>query len=185
MRKCKHCGTRYEPTQAVQTWCSYDCAIALAKKRLEKKEAKAHKAKLRRMKENAKTLGQLAKEAQVEFNKYIRLRDREKVCISCGRYHQGQWHAGHYRSVGACPELRFEELNVHKQCSVCNNHKSGNAIDYRINLVSRIGIENVEWLEGPHEPKKYTREQLREIKREYREKAKQLQAEIERNRGEL
>ena len=137
------------------------------------------------MKENAKTLGQLAKEAQAEFNKYIRLRDANKPCISCGRWHQGQWDAGHYRTVGANPELRFEELNVHRQCAPCNNHKSGDIVNYRWNLVQRVGQDKVDWLEGPHKAKKYTREQLKEIKRVYREKAKQLQAEQERNRGEL
>ena len=178
-RKCKHCGTLFTPRNSLHVACSLDCAMALGRERLEKKEAKEHKAKLRRMKENAKTLGQLAKEAQTEFNRYIRERDRDQPCISCGRHHEGQYHAGHYRSVGACPELRFEELNVHKQCAPCNNHKSGNVIEYRIRLVARIGIENVEWLEGPHDPKKYTREELRELKAEYRRKANELKKQRE------
>lgn len=173
-KKCKHCGEKFTPRNSLHVACSMDCALALGRERLEKKEAKEHRAKLRRMKENAKTLSQLAREAQTEFNRYIRERDYAEPCISCGRHHTGQYHAGHYRSVGACPELRFEELNVHKQCAPCNNHKSGNVIEYRINLVTRIGIENVEWLEGPHDPKKYTREELRELKAEYRRKANEL-----------
>ena len=78
------------------------------------------------------------------------------------------------RSVGACPELRFCELNVHKQCSACNNHKSGNIVEYRINLVKKIGVEQVEWLEGSHEPKKYTIEQIKSIQTEYKNKLREL-----------
>jgi hypothetical protein len=114
------------------------------------------------------------REAQAAFNRYIRLRDHDKPCISCGRQHQGQWHAGHYRSVGACPELRFMELNVHKQCAPCNDHLSGNIVEYRRGLIERIGIDQVEWLEGNHEAKKYTIEEIKAIKAEYTHKSKEL-----------
>ncbi|TEW24926.1 recombination protein NinG, partial [Histophilus somni] len=108
---------------------------------------KEERAKIKAVKERLKSRSERLKELQGVFNRFIRLRDKNLPCISCGRYHQGQWHAGHYRSVGACPELRFNEDNVHKQCSVCNNHKSGNVIEYRINLVAKIGVERVEFLE--------------------------------------
>ena len=94
--------------------------------------------------------------------------------MSCGRFHEGQWHAGHYRTVGANPELRFEPLNVHRQCAPCNNHKSGDIVNYRIELVRRIGWERVEWLEGPHQPQRYTIEGLKELKAGYRAKIKEL-----------
>ena len=38
---------------------------------------------------------------------------------------------------GAMPSLRFNTHNVHKQCSACNNHLSGNMIEYRINLIAK------------------------------------------------
>lgn len=91
------------------------------------------------------------------FVLYQGLRLMRQPCISCGRYHQGKYDAGHYRSVGACPELRFCEINCFRQCVPCNQHKSGNIIEYRINLVKRIGADKVAWLERQdHEPKKYT-----------------------------
>lgn len=80
-------------------------------------------------------------------------------------------------SVGARPALRFEEWNVHKQCQPCNNHKSGNAVLYRIGLKNKLGSKPVEWLEGPHDPKKYTIDDLKKIKQEYKDKLKQLLAE--------
>lgn len=133
----------------------------------------------RAAREKLKTRRDWAREAQAAFNAYIRERDHDQPCISCGRHHHGQWHAGHYRSVGAAPELRFEPLNVHKQCAPCNNHKSGNAIEYRINLLSRIGAEAVAWLEGPHEPKRYTVDELKEIKRHYARAARELRKKRE------
>jgi hypothetical protein len=56
---------------------------------------------------------------------------------------------------------------------------SGNLINYRINLAKKIGVDLVEWLEGPHEPKKYTIEQLREIKATYSRKARELKNKYE------
>ena len=103
------------------------------------------------------------------------MRDAKEPCISCGRYHEGQYHAGHYRSVGSTPELRFNELNCHKQCSVCNNYLSGNAIEYRRGLVAKIGIDQVEWVEGKHEPNKYTIDEIVQIKKYYQQKIKDIE----------
>ncbi len=107
-------------------------------------------------------------------NQYIRLRDADLPCVSCGRFHDGQWHAGHFRSAGGHPELRFEPLNIWRQCAPCNTHKSGDLVNYRAELVRRIGAEKVEWLEGPHEAKRYTIDDLKAIKAEYRAKIKAL-----------
>jgi hypothetical protein len=43
--------------------------------------------------------------------------------------------------------------------------------------VKRIGADKVDWLEGPHEPKRYTIEELKTIKAEYRAKTKELKRE--------
>lgn len=169
-RKCRHCKQKYIPQRPLQTACSVDCAIALmeaAKRKIQRRKDAARRNEL-------KSKGELSRDAQTAFNKYIRARDEAEPCISCGRFHQGQYHAGHYRSVGACPELRFEEINVWKQCAPCNNHLSGNIVNYRKRLVEKIGIEKVEWLEGPHEPKHYTKEELREIRALYIQKLKEL-----------
>lgn len=170
MRKCKACGTRYEPTRPLQTACSLPCAIIQATQARLKKEQKADKAK----RESLKPRSQWMKEAQASFNRYIRARDAGQPCISCGRYHNGQIHAGHYLSTGARPELRFDERNVHSQCAPCNNHLSGNITLYRIGLIAKIGLAAVEELEGPHEPKKYSIDDLRIIKATYAYKTKKL-----------
>lgn len=176
-KTCKACGTKFKPHLSTQKACSVRCALDLApanldraRKAIEQREKATTKARRERLKSKADYM----REAQVAFNAYIRARDAELPCVSCGRHHEGQYHAGHYRTVGANPELRFEPLNVWKQCAPCNNHKSGDIVNYRIELVKRIGAEKVEWLEGPHEPKRYTIEDLQAIKAEYREKLKVL-----------
>jgi len=143
-----------------------------AAKALARVEAVKH----REAKERVKTKGEYAKEAQQAFNQWIRLRDADLPCISCGRHHEGQYHAGHYRTVASAPELRFEPLNVHKQCAPCNNHKSGDIVNYRANLLIKIGHLYTSWLEGPHEPKRYTIEDLKAITAEYRAKVRELKA---------
>ena len=177
-KTCKACGEKFAPMfNTTQVVCSPKCALAHAPANSEKAR-KAIDQRDRRdiqvRKEKLKSRADHAKDTQQAFNEWIRLRDAALPCVSCGRHHDGQYHAGHYRTVAASPELRFEPLNVHKQCAPCNNHKSGDIVNYRIELVKRIGAEAVEWLEGPHEPKKYTIEQLKAMTAEYRAKTREL-----------
>jgi hypothetical protein len=172
-KKCKVCKKPQSEWKhqisSLQRVCSPKCAIAYVEAAKEAKEREEY----RNAKKALKSRGDHLREAQATFNRYIRLRDKDLPCISCGKPPKKK-NAGHYRSVGACPELRFDELNCHLQCEHCNSYKSGNAIDYRINLIKKIGIESVEWLEGPHEPKKYTIDDIEEIKKHYRQKCKEL-----------
>ena len=173
MAKCKVCKVKFEARFFLQKTCiEPKCLAEWQKLEREAKADKAHSKKKKELKNNDKSYR--AKVAQQSFNAFIRLRDNDDPCISCQRHHTGQYHAGHYRSVGAHPELRLEELNNNKQCAPCNNHLSGNIADYRINLIKKIGVEKVEWIEGPHEPKKYTCKQLKEIELLYKQKLKDL-----------
>ena len=137
------------------------CILAWGKKEKERKALAESRKKRREARDNDKPYW--IKKTQTIFNKYIRQRDFGKPCISCDRAMTGQIHAGHYRSVGAHPELRFVEENCHAQCAQCNNWKSGNLTEYRANLIRKIGIKKVEWLEGPHAMKQYSIADLREI----------------------
>lgn len=170
-KKCKSCGKEFTPFRALQRVCSPVCAYDL----VQSDKKKARKKETRQMRERIKSKSEWAKEAQAAFNKFIRLRDASEPCISCGRHHAGQYHAGHYKTVGAAPELRFEELNCHKQCAPCNNHLSGNLINYRVRLIEKIGIDSVEWIEGAHDLKNYDIDDLKIIKRCYARKARELE----------
>ncbi|MGC1329093.1 recombination protein NinG [Pseudomonas sp.] len=181
-KKCRNvaCAAKFIPQRLGQAVCSPACALAtkdVNQAKARKSLAEIGRKELRAAKERVKTRADHMREAQTVFNEWIRLRDAILPCVSCGRHHEGQYHAGHYRTVGANPELRFEPLNVHKQCAPCNNHKSGDIVNYRITLVARIGAAKVDWLEGPHEPKRYTIENLKAIKAEYRAKIRALKGE--------
>ena len=176
---CKVCKSDYTPQKMGQRVCSPECALSLAvsdrgkaEKVAKVKERKADAVKRDKLKSRA----DWAREAQTAFNAWVRLRDAGQPCISCGRHHQGQNHAGHYLSVGARPELRFEPINVWLQCAPCNTYLSGNAVLYRKALINKIGLDQVEWLEGPHLFKHYSIDDLKDIKREYTAKAKELRA---------
>lgn len=174
-KKCKNCNEIFTPHNSLQKACSIKCAVEITKKQ-KKKEFKQE---TRKLKEKLKTRSDWMREAQIACNRYIRLRDTGKACISCGRDTGAKINAGHYRSVGSCPELRFNELNIYLQCEHCNSYLSGNAIEYRKNLKELIGNDLLEYLEGPHETKKYTVDELKEIKQLYNYFANKLEKELQ------
>ena len=156
-------------------FCDINCATKKAFNGIQKVKDDKHKVRKKEFNANDKSLRRKA--AQKAFNAYIRFRDSNCSCISCGRSSGAKVNAGHYKSVGSTPSLRFCELNCHLQCEHCNMFKSGNIENYRINLIDKIGLGNVEWLEGPHEPKKYTCEELKEIELKYKNLIKKMTAQ--------
>ena len=185
-KKCRvaTCRALFVPSRMGQAVCSPACAMIDAPRHepkarkaladIERKEIKVRKEKL-------KSRADHLREAQAAVNEYVRLRDAHLPCISCDSTPNdndlmtgSRWDAGHYRSVGACPELRFEPLNIHRQCVKCNRNLSGNAVEYRIRLVQRIGAEKVVWLEGLHPACKYTVDEIKAIKATYRAMTREL-----------
>ncbi|MNF80647.1 Bacteriophage Lambda NinG protein [compost metagenome] len=185
-KKCRAtaCGASFVPRVAFQTWCSPDCAVVIARGKQEKKRkelAQVERREIKVRKDKLKSRADRLREAQAAVNEFVRLRDAHLPCISCDSMPSdhdlitgSRWDAGHYRSVGACPELRFEPLNIHRQCVKCNRNLSGNAVEYRIRLVKRIGADKVDWLEGPHSARKYTVDEIKTIKADYRAKTREL-----------
>lgn len=127
-----------------------------------------------------KTARDWTKEAQIAFNAFIRERDKGAECIDgCGARMEGEaigggFDAGHYRSVGSAPHLRFDERNCNGQSKKCNRYGAGRAVDYRRGLINRIGLEAVEALEADQTPRKYSIEELKAIKAHYVAKLKEL-----------
>ncbi|NPY74047.1 recombination protein NinG [Pseudomonas aeruginosa] len=185
---CKATFTPH-PMRLGQKVCSPACALAIKDKHAKparKAIADRNRREIKARKEKLKSRAEHLKECQAIFNQYIRLRDADKPCVSCGRpaTWDGQWHASHYRSVGSTPALRFNPLNVHRACSICNSHLSGNIMGYRPELVRRIGEEAVLALEGPHEPLKLTIEDIKALKAKFRARVRELKAATENYRGE-
>ncbi|WNP33604.1 recombination protein NinG [Enterobacter kobei] len=190
-RKCKVCSEWFYPSYPNVVWCCPEhgaiYAIELRTKEKVKAEAKRIKAqheaekadrqRLAEKKQQVKPLSYFIRHAQQSFNEFIRYRDRHLPCISCGRHHEGQYHAGHFRTTGANPELRFNEDNCHRQCAPCNNHLSGNLIAYRPALIAKIGQARFDALMGSHELPKWKREDYIRIRDEYRAKLKAMKQE--------
>lgn len=181
-KKCAHCQEMFNPMRLGQKVCSPACALAMAPSnagkarkaidQLERKEIRARKEKL-------KSKGDYTREAQRAFNEYIRWRDRlaGHDCISSGAkldWNGNAVDAGHYRSTGSAPHLRFDERNCHAQSKQDNRYLSGNAVDYRIGLIGRIGLEAVEALEADQTPRRYTIEDLKAITAKYRAMVREL-----------
>lgn len=175
-RKCKaaECGAWFHPAYSNVWWCcpEHGALYALELRGREKQKAEDERQAKRRL--AVKPPSHFIRQAQQAFNDFIRYRDRLLPCISCGRHHDGQYHAGHYRTVGANPELRFDEDNCHKQCAPCNNHLSGNLAAYRPNLIIKIGQLRFDTLMGPHELPKWKRDDYILIRDFYRAKLKEL-----------
>lgn len=175
-RKCRVCRATYRPASTLQAVCSPTCAMEYVR------IANRHAARIQTAADRRRlmTRRDWQKRAQTAFNAYIRERDKNQPCICCGKPLTvsaptgGGYDAGHYRSVGSAPHMRFVEDNCHAQRKVCNQFGAGRAVDYRIGLIRRIGIERVEALEADQAPRKYTAEELQAIERTYKNKLKEL-----------
>lgn len=161
----------FEPRTMGQKVCNIECAIAFGRK----EKAKAQRLSDKKRRESLKSNRELADEAQRAFNRYIRVRDRGRGCISCGKKNAGQYHAGHYRTVKAAPQLRFDVRGCHAQCAQCNNFDSGNVVEYRIRLVERLGAEVVERLECTNHQPNFSADYLRRLKAVFSRRARHLE----------
>lgn len=175
-RTCKVCRNSFQPSRMGQKVCSPACALSLAKSeraKEEKRQQVLERKALRERKERIKSRQDWLREAQASVNRYVRLRDAHLGCVSCDRpaAWDGQWHASHLRSVGAASAVRFHLWNIHKACSICNNHLSGNLAHYRPRLVERIGADRVDWLESQTQLVRYDAAYLKRLKQVFAKKA--------------
>jgi hypothetical protein len=176
-KRCKECKEFFEPMRPLQYLCQPSCAIAYTRKLAEKKEAKDWKERKIEGLEKLKTIGQYEQEARIYFQAWIRLRDKDLPCISCGRI-ADRYDGGHWLKAELYSGLIFHEDNCNKQCSrPCNKDLHGNEANYRIGLVKKIGEERVKWLEENKDRLRtysYEKEELIEIKKKYIKKIKAL-----------
>lgn len=199
-RNCKVCNERFKPATFYEWWCNEEhekeyitkLALKARRDRIQKdeqrreKETQAERQSLKVRKLELKPDSHFKKLAQQAFNEYIRTRDRDQPCISCGEtnppdLHGGQWDCGHFKTVGGFPELRFVECNAYRQCKSCNAGSAkygGKAATvekmYRESLAEKFGQELVDWLDGPHEMTNYRRDDYIRIREAYKAKTKAL-----------
>lgn len=172
-KKCSVCKTLYNPFRSTQVVCNYLCAQLYADELNRKKELKDWKIKKAKMKEDLMSLSDWLKIAQTHFNTYIRHRDKDKPCISCGTKLQGKFDAGHMWSSGGHANLRFDEYNVNGQCVYCNQHLHGNISMYRINFIKRYSEEVLNDLDKKaHKTRKFNIQEVKELINIYKNKIK-------------
>lgn len=181
------CGESFYPSREKQIACSEECAASMAP-HLNAKKAEAQRKeearKDRKRREGMKNLRELRADAQAEFNRFIRHRDRLAGwgCICCGAPLNwnspkpgGEVDAGHYMGRGAAIELAFDERNVNAQRKSCNRPGGATRAEFRAGMVARWGRAVVEELEGPHNLPQLRHDDLRAIRDNYRRKANELE----------
>ena len=170
--------------------CSLECAVKRAEDALEKKkrrDAIAEKraqvadrqetrARLRAMRK----LSAFEADTQAACNRYVRLRDAGKGCIDCGKPFEpnkpgGSMDAGHFRSVGSAPEMRYDLDNIFGQWKNCNRPGGTTQEAFRAGVLARIGPERLAAVEGPRGPRKWSRDELIELRARFAAMARGLE----------
>jgi hypothetical protein len=172
MAKCKLCKKEFTQFNSTISVCGYQCAIEWGKLHPKKTSIKRVNSQLKsEAKEKLETYSQKVNKAKVIFQKWIRERDKDLPCISCGTTKASMWHASHFKKAETFSGVIFHEFNVWRSCSKCNIFLNGNELKYRENLVKKIGVEQVEALEqlaNETRTKKWTIEELQLIKNKYK-----------------
>jgi hypothetical protein len=169
-RKCKYCKSLFQPITTLQKNCFDPNCVTEWINDVKQKNWQKKKAKL---KADLMTVQDYIKIAQQVFNKYIRLRDAGNLCISCQKKPLKE-NAGHFYNANNHWNVRFDERNVHLQCEHCNTYLSGNLIEYRKQLINKIGIEQLTLLElEANKTRKFTIDELKQIINKYKLKIKQ------------
>ena len=106
------------------------------------------------------------------FSKFIRKRDSDSFCkcYTCGK--QGdpkEMDAGHYIKR-SCMRTRWDERNVHAQCTGCNRFRGGAMDEYALHIIKDYGEGIIEELMAmKHDPvKKFSLDELEEMIEKYK-----------------
>jgi hypothetical protein len=186
MPRCKVKDCRAKLPKDAPPWQEV-CSIACSLVWLEVKKAKARALQAKRSKkeryEKVRNFRMQERPHQLRltqsvFNRFIRLLDKDQGCITCLKpaSWQGQWHAGHWKTTKARSDLRFCPLNVHKQCSECNNFHSGRADEYEKRLAEMYGQAVIDYLNTDLGPLTLSGEQLAKMRRTFAAECRLLES---------
>lgn len=171
-RKCKYCKSLFTPYTTLQKNCfEPDCVTAW----IQETKDKAWQKKKAKLKADLMTIQDYVKLAQQVFNKFIRLRDAGENCISCNKKPLKE-NAGHFYNANNHWNVRFNEHNVNLQCEYCNTYLHGNLIEYRENLILKIGFYKFCILkEESSKTRKFSIDELKELIKVYKAKIKNIE----------
>jgi 5-methylcytosine-specific restriction endonuclease McrA len=176
-KACRCCAREFTPKLPMQAVCGRVCA-----QREQQAKRKAEREQTKQRKEALKRIPELIAAAQEAFNKFIRLRDKDKGCFVCGEPFPvgqlgGDFDAGHVRSRGAAGHLRFNEDNCHGECKPCNASWGAKPHEIEAGAIRRIGQERYDALKNNNTPAKWTKDGLRAIAATYKVKTKELKCD--------
>jgi hypothetical protein len=171
MPRCKNCRNKFEPMHFNQKYCFEPECTRVWIDKVNRERLRTLKREHR--KQESETLPRLQKKLKEVFHLYIRTRDKNRGCISCGKVLLGKYDAGHYWNSNNHAVIRYHPDNVHGQCVQCNQHLHGNLLEYQIHLKLKIGAERYQYLEDiRNQTKKWSREELKELIEHYEKKLK-------------
>jgi hypothetical protein len=175
VKQCAICGDKFHPYKSTQRVCSMQCAIQHANQKSKEDAIKQARKEKKQWHEDAMTPSEWKQKLQRTFNKFIRIRDLNKGCVSCERSLVGiKYDAGHFYA-STYEGIRFNEWNVHGQCVHCNRHKGSNAHEYRHRITNRITPEQLQWLDDHrHDELKLTVPEIKQLIDTYKQKIKEL-----------
>lgn len=171
-KACVVCGSHFLQYKSTDKCCSFQCSIALR----ERQEIEVRYQKAKASLKKSDSVKQLTKVAKLMAQKFARLRDREKPCISCGADHSNIWNGGHMYKSELYSGVRFDQLNIHKQCTKCNLHLNGNEVGYVHGFIQRYGLEKFNQISTQARQtknKKWSVPELQEIINDYKLKLKE------------
>lgn len=135
------------------------------------------------MKKKKKTIAQMVEKAAEALQLYVRVEAADMLgnvsCVTCGKrsHYKDGMQGGHF--IGRkWVATKLLETNVHPQCVYCNKYLSGNYIPYTLFMQDKYGRDYVDNLEvRKNEVKKYTRDEVEEITRYFKDEIARIQKE--------
>jgi len=113
------------------------------------------------------------------FSLYIRLRDSDEggttQCVTCGSYkYYKDIDAGHFIKRQHM-STRWDERNVHPQCTRCNHFMSGRQDDMSLYILRLYGKDTLlELMQLKYQTRKFTRTELEDLIKHFQEKTEAL-----------
>lgn len=173
MPRCKHCKKKFDAIHFNQKYCTDEECIKVW---IEKAKEVQWKKRKRRIKEELRTTSDYFKEAQKWVNKFVRLRDKNKNCVSCDAPLTGKYDAGHFFSAGGHKSVALDVRNVHGQCVYCNQWEHGALYKYQKELIRRIGMDAFKEIEAKsQEEKRWDKDELKEIIHNFKNKCREIE----------
>lgn len=208
--KCLHCKEKSPKEKGMATprgfFCSYKHAMEYAQAQAKRAQERSKIKKARQAKVETKESRAALREAnrqnlnwqhnltQKSFNRlrvleellWFKERGLEPTCISCGNsLGNDQWCAGHFKTVGAQSNLRYDRKNVYLQHNVrCNRHLSGDihgtktTRGYIQGLKDRFGEEEaqaiIDYCESNTQPAKWYWQDIEEMRKSFNKRIRTL-----------